>query len=157
LFASLAALAACGGNPVAENAEAAATLPAPQTVNVSDPSGAAPPANAAPGATPGRLGGEIAPIPAALQGRWSLAPEDCTAGSRGRGLLTVGGTELRFYESVARPTGNVEPATDSYSADFAFTGEGMNWSKFQTLQLQGGRLIRTESSPMTSFTYVRCS
>ena len=63
---------------------------------------------------------------------------------------------MRFYESVAKPARNVESSANSISADFDFTGEGQSWTKFETLTLQGDKLVRTESSPMASFTYVRC-
>ncbi len=63
---------------------------------------------------------------------------------------------LRFYESRAIPVRNVESSGDSISADFAFTGEGQNWTKYQALALDEARLVRTESSPMASFTYARC-
>ena len=42
-------------------------------------------------------------------------------------------------------------------ADFEFTGEGQSWTKFETLQLKKDKLVRTESSPMASFTYARCN
>lgn len=153
-------LSSCGGNdPVADEAGNAAALPAPATLNVSDPSGAPPPGNSATPAKPA-AGNAVAPpasIPAALHGRWGLTPGDCTS-TRGdaKGLLTIGAGELRFYESSAIPAGNAKASSDSFSADFAFTGEGQAWTKFQALQLQGDKLIRTESSPMASYTYAHC-
>lgn len=151
-------LAACGENdPVDDNANAGA-LPPPPSVESSDPSGAAPPPNASAQPRPGNArSNSAATIPARFHGRWGLVPEDCTS-TRGdaKGLLTVADRELRFYESVSVPVGNVEANEDSFSADFAFTGEGMNWSKFQSLELQDGKLVRTESSPMASYTYARC-
>jgi hypothetical protein len=63
---------------------------------------------------------------------------------------------LRFYESRAVPVRNVETSEGSIRADFAFTGEGQTWTKFQTLSLEDDKLIRTESSPMASFIYARC-
>ena len=98
-----------------------------------------------------------AAIPAALHGRWGLTPGDCTS-TRGdaKGLLIVSGDGLRFYESRATPVRNVQASADSVSADFAFTGEGQTWTKYQALALEDDKLIRTESSPMASFTYARC-
>jgi hypothetical protein len=86
-----------------------------------------------------------------------MTPADCTS-TRGdaKGLLIVSSDGLRFYESRAVPARNTQKSDDSFSADFAFTGEGQTWSKFQTLTLDDDRLVRTESSPMASFTYVRC-
>jgi len=98
-----------------------------------------------------------AAIPAALHGRWGMTPGDCTS-TRGdaKGLLVVSSDGLRFYESRAVPVRNVETSVDSIRADFAFTGEGQTWTKFQTLSLENDKLMRTESSPMASFIYARC-
>lgn len=161
-------LAACGGDgPVAEDAANATGLPSVDNVaggrdGVPSADGAAP-TNAA--SAPGAQGGSAFPanpdpaaaIPAALHGRWGMTPADCTS-TRGdaKGLLIVSSDGLRFYESRATPVRNVELSKDSISADFAFTGEGQTWTKFQTLSFQDDRLVRTESSPMASFTYVRC-
>lgn len=153
-------LAACGGSkPVHEDAEASAALPDPSSVETSDPSGAAPPPNASPQPRPGNAASNSAgAIPAVLRGRWGLAPGDCTStGGDAKGLLIVGERDLRFYESKAVPAGNVERGEDYFSADFAFTGEGASWSKFQSLELRDGKLVRTESTPMASYTYARCT
>ena len=153
-------LIGCGGpQPVADDAENAATLPPPPGDNATDPSGAAPPPNSATDPQPasGAQPAASSPIPAALHGRWGLAPADCTS-TRGdaKGLLTVASDELRFYESRAVPTGEVDTSTNSISGTFAFTGEGMEWRKYHALELQGDKLVRTESQPMASFTYARC-
>ena len=97
-------------------------------------------------------------IPASLHGRWGLTPADCTS-TRGdaKGLLIVSGDGLKFYESLGKPAGTLKTSADSASGDFAFTGEGMSWKKYEALQLQENKLVRTESSPMASFTYVRCT
>ena len=154
------AFAACErADPVADDASDAASLPAPAESNVSDPSGAPPPANAAspPTRDTGAAPTPAAAIPAAFHGRWGLTPGDCTS-TRGdaKGLLTISAGGLKFYESRAVPVGNAQSSADSFSADFAFTGEGMEWSKYQTLERRGDELVRTESRPMASFTYARC-
>ena len=97
-------------------------------------------------------------IPSFLHGRWGMTPADCTS-TRGdaKGLLTVTAKELRFYESVAVPVGNVGGTEDSFTADFAFTGEGQKWTGFETLEIQDRRLVRTTSRPMASYTYAKCS
>ena len=156
------ALVACGGNdPVAEEAENTAGLPSVDNVaggNDGMPSadGSAPAAGAAvQGAAPNAA--SAAAIPAALHGRWGLTPADCTANAAStRGLLMVGADGLRFYESQAVPVRNVEVGNDYIRADFAFNGEGQSWTKFQALTLEEDKLVRTESSPMASFTYARC-
>jgi hypothetical protein len=155
-------LAACDANdPVAEDAENTAGLPSVDNVaggRDGQPSAdGAPPAN---GAATVPATGDLAPaasIPAALHGRWGMTPADCTS-TRGdaKGLLVVRADGMVFYESEAVPARNVQASKDSISADFAFTGEGQSWTKFQTLTLDDDKLVRTESSPMASFTYVRC-
>ena len=144
---------------MAEDANDTAALPAPADANVSNPTGAPPPANSS--ASPQPAAGTapaVASIPAAFHGRWGLTPGDCTS-TRGdnKGLLTITATELRFYESRAVPTANTQSTSDSFSADFSFTGEGMTWKKYQTLERRGTELVRTESNPMASFTYAKCA
>ena len=102
-------------------------------------------------------------IPVTLQGRWGLVPADCTS-TRGdaKGLLVVGATTLTFYESVAR-LGEIEARDDRrIRARFSFTGEGMNWTRNETLAASGDgkTLVRTETGgdePGGPFTYTRCS
>jgi hypothetical protein len=154
-FAAMAILAACGKpDPVADNANGA-KLPAPVKDTAPSPLGTPPendtrPANAA-SATPEGT------IPAALQGRWGLTPADCTS-TRGdaKGLLVISTAELRFYESRAVPKSVLKADADSISGDFDFTGEGQSWTRFETLERQKDRLVRTESNPAASYTYAKC-
>ena len=149
---ALAALAACGRpDAVANGANNVDALP---TVALAPSPTAAPPANAtASGGTPA----PAAAIPAAIQGRWGLTPRDCTSTlGDAKGLLIVSADELRFYESRAVPSPGVETNADSVNGNFAFTGEGQEWEKYETLEVQQGKLIRTERNPVASFTYVRC-
>ena len=151
--AALLAVAACGGsNPVDDKAKNTDGLP---TVKESapDPSGA-PPAKAVaaqPPPTP------TTKFPASLQGRWGLSPGDCTS-TQGdaKGLLIIGPSDLKFYESRAVPAPDIRTSPDSISGKFTFTGEGQTWTKFQALELRGQVLVRIESNPMASFTYARC-
>jgi len=151
----MSAVACSGRDPVAAEANAAAT-PAQESAIVTEEN-TADQRNASLSATsdaPAAAGA----IPAALHGRWGLTPTDCTS-TRGdaKGLLEVSGSQLKFYESVARPVAALDTSTDSASGDFAFSGEGSTWKKYQVLELQRGKLVRTESGPMQSFTYARCS
>jgi hypothetical protein len=155
-------LAACGGaDPVAEDAENATALPSVD--NVAGGRDGAPsadggaPSKTAIAPTPTPATGPAASVPTALQGRWGLTPGDCTS-TRGdaNGRLVVGSDGLRFYESRAVPVSTGQTSSDSFSANFAFTGEGQTWTKYQALSLDEAKLIRTESSPMASFTYARC-
>jgi hypothetical protein len=152
--ATMLAVVACSArDPVDNMAKNVVGLPA---VNESapDPSDA-PPANAV-AAQP--LPASTAKISARLQGHWGLSPNDCIS-SRGdaKGLLIVGPSDLKFYESRAVPAPDIQISPDSISGNFAFTGEGQTWTKFQALELQGQQLVRTESNPMASFTYARCT
>jgi hypothetical protein len=97
-------------------------------------------------------------IPAAIQGRWGLTPADCMPGrSDAKGLMLITSGELRFYESRAVPVADVTSDTDSMSGNFAFTGEGQSWTKYEALRVDKGRLTRTETNPSASLTYAKCS
>ena len=151
IAAAAVALAACADNsPVADEA------------GQNDPAPAAAPANHSPAA---EIGNEAASssgeasvaIPEALHGRWGLTPADCEPQTaRATGLLVVSEDQLRFYESVAEPVSSIEADTDSISGDWTFQGEGMTERRFQTLQIEDGKLVRSENGPSGSFTYVRC-
>jgi hypothetical protein len=145
----VAALASCNGNdpvaPQANNIDAAtnvAVIPPDETAATGIPDG-----------------GEraISLIPAALHGRWALSPNDCTS-TKGdaKGLMVVSADRLRFYESVARPSPGVQTSDNMVSGNFAFTGEGTSWSRYQTLELRVDKLVRTVNDPTQTFTYVRC-
>ncbi len=163
LLASISALcllAACDGrDPVANSAKDTVALPA----NVGEPAPAipapdgSPPENAVAAAAPAPTDGSIT-IPAMFHGRWGMTPADCTS-TRGdaKGLLTIDAGKMRFYESTAIPVGNTNSSDDSFSADYRFTGEGQTWQRFESLQLQDKRLVRTTSNPMASYTYAKCS
>ena len=99
-----------------------------------------------------------AKIPAALQGRWALAPRDCTS-ARGdaKGLLVVTPDDLRFYESRAVPAADAQADEDSIGGNFAFTGEGQSWMKYEALKVEKQKLTRTETHPVASFSYAKCS
>jgi len=162
IAAAAITLAACGGSdPVAEDAENATALPSIDNVaggrdGVPSADGA-PPQSTAAAPSASAATGPAPAIPASLLGRWGMTPGDCTS-TRGdaKGLLVVGSDGLRFYESRAVPMTNVQTSDDSFSGNFAFAGEGQTWTKYQALSLDDDRLIRTESSPMASFTYARC-
>jgi hypothetical protein len=159
VLASIAALSLCAcskRDPVADGANNAAAeidvLPPDESVATPTnelESGDDEPSNA--DETAGR-------IPASLHGRWGLTPGDCTS-SRGdtKGLLIVSGDSLKFYEAQATPAPDLKTSGTSASGDFAFTGEGMKWKKYEALELQKNKLVRTESNPMASFTYARCA
>jgi hypothetical protein len=98
------------------------------------------------------------PIPASFHGRWGMTPADCMPNrSDNKGLLVVSADGLRFYEALAEPAGELRLTSKSVSGSFAFTGEGENWQRHEVLELQGHKLVRTESPPMASYTYARCT
>ena len=149
------ALFACGKpDPVDDKAAGvAAKLP---TVNAPAPSATGEPR--APTAPAQSLPAPAATIPVALQGRWGLSPADCLPGSSdAKGLLVISPTELRFYESRAVPAPGAQADNDSVSGNFAFTGEGQSWTKYESLKLDKQVLVRTETKPTASFSYAKCS
>jgi hypothetical protein len=117
------------------------TPPAPGT-NQSEPVLAQP--------TPGDI------IPAHYQGRWGMVPADCTS-TRGdaKGLMTIGDTSIKFYESTATLTERRPAKATSFSGLFAFRGEGQAWEKVMTFTRAGDMLKRADKDG--SFTYRRCA
>jgi hypothetical protein len=157
-------VAACGKNePVAEDAENSANLDAvvaeanATAEAVHNEADETPPS---PGTgdnattpvppTPGGI------IPAQYQGRWGMVPADCTS-TRGdtKGLMTIGDTSIKFYESTATLTRQRPAIATSFSGLFAFRGEGQSWEKVMTFARTGDTLKRAE--PEGSFTYKRCA
>ena len=148
------AIVACGGNdPVDEKANRTVGLP---DIDATAPSAAGEPHK---DTVPAKsLPAAATAIPAALQGRWGLTPADCTSSlGDAKGLLVINANELRFYESRAVPIDGTAADADSISGDFAFTGEGQSWTRYEALKVHGQRLTRTEVKPSASFTYAKCS
>jgi hypothetical protein len=155
-IASVATLVACSGqDPVAPEANNISS----SEVDVLPPDeSAATPTNDLENGADEPVVEATSTIPASFQGRWALSPADCTS-TRGdnKGLLIVAADKLTFYEARAIPAGSLKQTKDSVSGDFNFTGEGQNWKRYQVLELQNSKLVRTESSPMASYTYARCA
>lgn len=146
-------IAACSRDPVAEQANA---TEGPPNIKVPAPTAIGEPHKETRAAEP--LPDPTATIPAALHGRWGLTPGDCTS-RRGdaKGLLVITPDELRFYESRAVPSGDIEKDARSIAGDFAFTGEGQSWTRYEALKVDKHMLTRTETKPTASFTYAKCS
>ena len=158
------AAAACGGSdPVdkdAENADGLETVVAEANAtanavhNEVDANPPAPgtgdrePTPASP--TPGGV------IPSQYQGRWGMVPGDCTS-TRGdnKGLMTIGDTSIKFYESTATLMEQRPAIATSFSGNFAFRGEGQAWEKVMTFTRTGDTLKRAD--PEGDFTYKRCA
>ena len=103
-----------------------------------------------------------AKIPVSIQGRWGLVPADCTS-TRGdaKGLLTIGETDLKFYESRGTVAKVIAAEADSFDADYAFTGEGQEWTRIEKLRLADGKLQRQTvtqkgEEPGVDLSYERC-
>lgn len=151
---ALLAIAACSSrSPVDAHARANEPLPeinAPAPSATGEPHGNTQPAQGTPAPT--------TKIPASLQGRWALAPTDCTSQhSAAKGLLVVTADDLHFYESRAVPASDVGTDASSIGGNFAFTGDGRSWTKYEALNFSNHRLTRTEINPTASFSYARCS
>ena len=99
-------------------------------------------------------------IPAAFHGRWGMGPDDCTS-TRGdaKGLITVGGKTIQFYEARATLTDVTLNAPENFTGTFAFAGEGQTWTNSQNLKLTGSSntLVRSEADVSQSYTYKRCA
>ena len=139
--ATLVALVLAGCN------EPSAPAPEPSASEAALPTLAVP----SPGATPAEPSVIDTPtatqIPAALQGRWGLVPNDCDPSrDDAKGLLTIGPDSLRFYESRAILDMIKESNDSRIRASFQFTGEGMTWTRDEVLDVQDGgkTLVRRE-------------
>lgn len=111
---------------------------------------------------PDQIGGMPVPppasaasIPAQYQGRWGMVPADCTS-TRGdaKGLITIDSKTIKFYESRATLKEQRPAIATSFSGLFAFTGEGQEWTRVETLTRTGDTLKRADEEG--SFTYTRC-
>jgi hypothetical protein len=153
-FAILAIASCSTRNPVDPSANAAAArMPAGNAhapIATGEPRGNTEPAKPLPA--------PAAAIPASLQGRWGLTPAACmTNRPDSKGLLIVTSGELQFHESRAVPAVEVASDANSISGNFAFTGEGRSWTKYEALKGRNHTLVRTEMNPTASFTYAKCA
>jgi hypothetical protein len=102
-------------------------------------------------------------IPEPFRGRWGLVAADCEPGrADAKGLLVVSADKLEFYESVGTLGEASERLPTRLRAQFAFTGEGMNWTRDMALEVEdnGQTLVRQEfgaDAAPAPFRYTRCS
>jgi hypothetical protein len=101
-------------------------------------------------------------IPAIMRGRFGLVPADCTS-TRGdaKGLVTIGDKTMQFYESVATLKSSKPVSRAQLRGSFAYTGEGMEWSRGVGLESRdGGKTLIMEEfgddAPPGPRTYSRC-
>ena len=102
-------------------------------------------------------------IPAGFHGRWGINRADCTS-KRGdaKGLLTINGSRLTFYESRGTPAEVLGATAISFDANYSFSGEGQTWKRVERFRLVGDRLERRTDAapgqePPVNLTYARCS
>lgn len=119
--------------------------------------------NSAPGAgpspAPSPSASPVAALPAEYQGRWGLVSNDCVPGrSDAKGLMIVSVDALGFYESRGRIDKAAATRPGTFQLDLAFTGEGQEWNRRETLTLldAGKTLVREEQKPAGSFRYIKC-
>ncbi len=128
------ALAACN-QPAPEPvpSESASAQPAPPSSGIGE---AAP---TAPAATETGTVPVSASFPAAVRGRWALAPDGCSAPAGDtRGLITISGSEIRFFESVATIAAVRDSTPQRLRATLAYEGEGMTWSRDALIEARPG-------------------
>jgi hypothetical protein len=164
--AALLMLAACSGGQDEESGPEAssnigplqkAERPAPAEAPKAEAEADAPAAPEAGDSVDGKS------IPPAIRGRWALKAADCTA-RRGTDLtaLTIGASDLRFFESHGELAGVQKSDADSIVADYKFSGEGEEWDRRMSLELSdGGRtLVRRdegEGAAAGAMRYTRCA
>lgn len=149
LFPTVLALCACTAEPAADDA-----------------TGTSPPVSAAEGdqaAIARAADAAGSGIPQALQGRWGLVPADCEPDrADAKGLLVVAPDSLEFYESVAQLGEATERTGSRIRAGFAFTGEGMDWTREMELATSDGgkTMVRREfgeDAMAGPLEYTRCT
>ncbi len=163
-------LAACSGGETANNESggSAAVEPTPGNLSI-DPQNTLvpldPPGNAAidsPARVPTASPSPIAALPAAFTGRWGMVANDCDPKrADNKGLLTIAGNRLSFYESRGEAAKLRQTQPTQVAFDLPMSGEGMTWSEPTTLTLldDGKTLVReAKGSPdrAGSFRYSRC-
>lgn len=156
-------LAACeggsaGGNTAEEESAGQPVVQQPVPENLTDdPRNEAIPLDPPP-PTPSASPASLTAFPASFQGRWGLVAADCTPGrADAKGLMEVGPTTLRFYESRATATALTQPRPARVEARLSFTGEGQEWTRAGALTLvNDDTLVREERDPATSLRYARC-
>ena len=104
-------------------------------------------------------GSELPPttlIPAQYRGRWGMNVNDCDPkrSYAAKGLMTVGDTSIRFYESTATLKEQRPAIATSFSGQFDFTGEGQTWQRVMTFTRTGDTLKRADDDGTIS--YERC-
>lgn len=98
-------------------------------------------------------------IPAALQGDWAMTEGDCfPENGAAKGRIEISDTQMRFYESVGTLSQVQERDAEKLVATFDFTGEGMEWTRTETLSLDGAVMTRStdQGDAQGPYEYSRC-
>ena len=100
---------------------------------------------------------ENALIPSQYRGRWGMNANDCDPkqADAAKGLITIDGSTIRFYEARATLKEQRPAIATSFSGLFAFSGEGMTWEKVETLTRTGDMLKRADKDG--TYNYKRCA
>ena len=101
-------------------------------------------------------------IPDQFHGRWGLTANDCKPefASAAKGLMVVNDSRLTFYESrgTLDRIDSWTPA-NRFTANYGFSGEGMNWERVITFERNGSNLRRIEQGgeeAPVDLTYTAC-
>lgn len=98
-------------------------------------------------------------FPASYFGRWGLTDADCIVGvSDAKGLISVQGSLVKFYESIATLRDGKRETLTSVSGNFDMVGEGQEWETHNRYQLSEDRqkLTRIDSGTGEKYHYLRC-
>lgn len=159
LFTTVFALAACSGGESANNESSggsAAVEPTPGNLTIDPQNTLVPldtPGNTAiqsPVPLPTANSSPVAAIPATFQGRWGMVPNDCDPKrDDAKGLMTIAGNKLSFYESRGTATGIRQTQPTQITFDLSMSGEGQTWSEPTTLTLldDGKTLVSETKGP----------
>ncbi|MBA3512714.1 hypothetical protein [Sphingomonas sp.] len=155
------ALAACGDSQQAGNEPAAAGAKADIETLPPDESIATPSEDLVDGAIDKPLAKTSASaagrLPPALYGRWGLTPADCASDQPNRGVMTIAANGVRFFNSLAKPTGTATSGPNGVRGEFAFFGEaGRTWTGPLSLTVQDNKLTRIDSEADSRQVYTRC-
>ena len=101
----------------------------------------------------------ITQFPKAYFGRWGMTANDCAWGaSDAKGLLSIQGSLVKFYESTGMMRNGKRETLNSVSSDFDMTGEGQKWQTHVRYRLAENRqqLVRQDTGEPNEYVYMRC-
>ena len=155
-------LGSCGDSPQPRNEAASAGAETDVETLPPDESVATPSEDLVDGAIGNSLtsnsGASAGRLPLALYGRWGLTAADCASDEPNRGVMTIAANGVRFFNSLAKPTGTATFGPNGVRGEFAFSGEaGRTWTGPLSLTVQDNKLTRIDSEADSRQVYTRCS